>query len=85
MKIPCIVTNINGCNEIITNFKNGIIVPPKNDLELTIAMDMILKNNELRNEIISNSRNSIALKFDQKNIWFYILNEYQNKIKSLTK
>lgn len=29
MSLPAIVSNINGCNEIIINNKNGIIIPPK--------------------------------------------------------
>lgn len=27
MELPCIVTNINGCNEIIINGENGVIIP----------------------------------------------------------
>jgi glycosyltransferase involved in cell wall biosynthesis len=83
MKVLCIVSDINGCNEIITNFHNGIIIPPKNEIELTNAMELVLKNKELRNKIISNSRVSISLKYNQKEIWINILNEYQNKIKNL--
>ena len=29
MRVPCIVSDINGCNEIIENEVNGLVVPPK--------------------------------------------------------
>lgn len=38
MGIPSIVTDINGCNELIRHKKNGIIVPVKNKQELKSAM-----------------------------------------------
>src|SRR6185312_342487 len=38
MELPSIVSNINGCNEIIKNGVNGIIIPPKNEDELFKAM-----------------------------------------------
>ena len=31
LELPQIVTDINGCNEIIVQNKNGIIVPPQDE------------------------------------------------------
>jgi len=42
MGIPCIVSNINGCNELIRDKKNGFIVPVKNVDELAKAMEKIM-------------------------------------------
>ena len=46
MKLPCIVTNINGCNEIISHNENGIIIPVKDALALCEAMTNILNHQE---------------------------------------
>lgn len=38
LELPQIVTDINGCNEIIVQNKNGIIVPPQDEHALYKAM-----------------------------------------------
>ncbi len=79
MKLPCIVTNINGCNEIITNNENGIIIPIKNTAAIYSAMERLFqmskKDHETMGEI---SRNIIVSKFEQQFVWNAILKEYQS-------
>lgn len=79
MGLPGIVSNINGCNEIVEDGENGLIVPPKDDEKLYKAMehiylnrnkDFFLKPEKIRNRIIS--------KFERKAQWNYILNEYRS-------
>lgn len=36
--LPCIVTNVGGCSEVIKSCKNGIIVPPKDPKALAKAI-----------------------------------------------
>ena len=62
MEIPCIVSDINGSNEVIDDEINGLIIPTKSSLKLRDAMIRILKDNELRNTIIKNSRNGYLRK-----------------------
>ncbi len=79
MGIPSIVSNINGCNEIIKENENGVIIPVKNVQKLTEAMEkMISKFHE--NDSIYDSiqiRESITKRFERKMIWDLVLNEYQ--------
>lgn len=42
LELPQIVTDINGCNEIIVQNKNGIIVPPQDEHALYKAMKYFL-------------------------------------------
>ena len=44
MGVPTIVTNINGCNEIIQHSINGLIVPPKDSNALSNAMLSFIEN-----------------------------------------
>ena len=49
LELPQIVTDINGCNEIIVQNKNGIIVPPQDEHALYKAMKYFLDNpNEVK-------------------------------------
>ncbi|HTO35221.1 MAG TPA: glycosyltransferase, partial [Flavobacterium sp.] len=79
MGLPSIVTNINGCNEIIINQKNGIIIPVKNTEELIQAM---LLNSEKYQALKKESRNMITSRYEQKVVWNEILKEYRSLILS---
>jgi glycosyltransferase involved in cell wall biosynthesis len=46
MELPSIVTNINGCNEIIIEGQNGTIIPVKDSLYL--AMNKVVEVVEFR-------------------------------------
>ena len=75
--MPCIVSNINGCNEIIKNRINGILISRKDVGELKEAMLKISKDDDLRNKLSKNSRQIILKNFDQKSIWESLRNEYK--------
>lgn len=78
MGLPSIVTNINGCNEIIINDTNGVIIPPKNSLELQRTMELYLNNNGLLAEHRANSRKMIVSRYQQEVIWRTLLSEYKS-------
>lgn len=80
MELPCIVTNINGCNEIIENNKNGLIVEPKSQDELYLAMRRLLDDKDLAKILAQNSRNNIVEKYDRKQFFKYLLKEYEEVI-----
>ena len=82
MNLPCIVTNINGCNEIITHNKNGLIIPVKNVNELQNAMKELLINKELRNKLIKNSRPHIVKTYQRQVVWDALLDEYNSLLTS---
>ena len=82
MDLPCIVTNINGCNEIIIDRYNGLIVEPRNYLSLKIAIRELLVNDDLYKCIKNNCRNSIINKYDQLNFWNSTQLEYNRLLES---
>ena len=77
MNLPCIVSNINGCNEIIIEQENGFIIPVKNDLAIFEAMEKILSNTLLTTKMKTNSRAMIVSRYEQKVVWDAILSEYR--------
>ena len=64
MGLPSIVSNINGCNEIIIPNENGVIVPPRDANAIYEAMLEMHKNEARRKEMAANSRQSVASRFD---------------------
>lgn len=78
MGLPSIVSDINGCNEIIINKENGLIIPKKNVTELHDAMKLFLDDSELLTILTENSRKLIQSRYEQKEVWQAILKMYQS-------
>ena len=76
MNLPCIVTNVNGCNEIINDNFNGKIIEPKSENEILNAMQLFLDNKDMVKDFASNSRENIAKKYNQSQVWNALLMEY---------
>lgn len=77
MGLPSIVTDINGCNEIIQNKMNGLIIPPKNIDELFKAMKLIVEDPVLYSNIKKVARKNIEKKYNRKQIWESLHEEYK--------
>jgi glycosyltransferase involved in cell wall biosynthesis len=77
MGLPSIVTDINGCNEIIINEKNGIIIPVKNSEAIEKAVLRMIYEKDFFASLQSNTREMIRSRYEQKLIWESILEEYK--------
>ena len=76
MGLPSIVTDINGCNEIIKADYNGVIVPVKDTKSLKNAMLRIYQDKEFHLKCSKKSRSVIVNNYEQKLYWKALLNEY---------
>ena len=76
MGIPSIVSDINGCNEIIIEGKNGVIIKVKNIEELYQQMTLFIekKSNNIFDPI--QIRSLISERYSRLIIWEEILKEY---------
>ena len=74
--LPSIVTDINGCNEIISDGKNGWIIPPKNGERLYEIMDWIIANPAEIARAGESSQPFIIQHFSQPYIWGEIKKVY---------
>ena len=75
--LPSIVSNINGCNEIVVEGENGLIIPVKDEEALKTAMGRLIEDQALISKLGANARAMIVERYDQKYIWNEILNEYR--------
>jgi len=80
--LPSIVTDINGCNEIIEDGKNGLIIPAKSVPELQNAMNRLLTDTALYLTLQSNARKMIVDRYEQKYLWELLLKEYHDHLKA---
>lgn len=77
MNLPSIVSNINGCNEIIIPNENGIIIPVKNQEKLYDAMLEMISNEKAYLVMKNNARKLIESRYSQEVVWKAILEEYK--------
>lgn len=77
MGLPCIVTDINGCNEIIIDGQNGVIIPAKDESALYDAMLDFSTNDEKVEALARVARNMIAERYGRQALWKALLEVYQ--------
>lgn len=78
MELPCIVSDINGCNEIIIDGENGTIIPSKDSEALLVAMKNMLDDPSYYSHLKSNARTLITSRYEQNVVWESLLEEYKN-------
>jgi glycosyltransferase involved in cell wall biosynthesis len=82
MECPMILSDINGCNEIVEHNVNGMLVPVKNPDALTDAMLLMRNNPDLRKYFADNSLAIIKKKYSNQAIWTLLEAEYKELIAS---
>lgn len=75
--LPSIVTDINGCNEIIISGENGEIIPPRNEDALFVKMKEWVEHPERLETMASKARCMVETRFEQSVIWGAWLDEYR--------
>lgn len=83
MGLPSIVSDINGCNEIIEDGVNGMIIPSKNTVKLEKAMISMLEDIATRQMLASYSRPLIVSRYERQQVWDALLKEYNTLLASL--
>ncbi|ADV50404.1 glycosyl transferase group 1 [Cellulophaga algicola DSM 14237] len=77
MKLYSIVTDINGCNEIIIEGLNGTIIPTKNTKVLYTKM-FNLHDKNIADIDLEKCRSLIIEKYERTFVWKKLLEEYQS-------
>lgn len=78
MGLPSIVTDINGCNEVIEEGVNGVIIPTRDADALYNAMKNFLDDSKKVQEMAKSSRKVIKERFEQKDLWNALLSMYNS-------
>ncbi len=81
MEVPCIVSDINGCNELIEPGVRGWVVPAKQVLPLRSAMEEVVREKEKAARYATASRNWVVSHYDQRQVWTKLSEEYEKHLK----
>lgn len=78
MGLAQIVTDINGCNEVVIEGQNGVIIPKQNEQALYDAMRRLATDRELTARMAASARESIATRYRQEDVWAELLQMYKS-------
>lgn len=76
MGVPAISSDIIGCNEIIRNKYNGLLIPSKSEDHLFSAMRKLSLDRKLLEEMSKVSRTYVKDKYEQKKLWESTIKSY---------
>lgn len=78
MGLPCVVSDINGCNEIIIEGENGLIIPSHDAPALYQTMKRMMEDKALYMHCQQNARPLIASRYKQEDVWQATLEMYRS-------
>ena len=78
MDVPCIASDIIGCNEVIIPGVNGDLVPPHDEEALYLKMKEWVEHPQTLQRMAESCRESMVTRFDQQRVWQAYWTEYQS-------
>ena len=78
MGLAQIVTDINGCNEIVIEGRNGLIIPKQDEQALYEAMRKLATDRDLTSQMAASARELIASRYRQQDVWDATLKMYKS-------
>ncbi|MDO5035634.1 MAG: glycosyltransferase family 4 protein [Porphyromonas sp.] len=80
MGLPVVVSDINGCNEIVIEGENGYIVPARDSDALYHGMLKMIEDKNQTIYMSKNARPMIESRYEQSAVWQALLQEYNSLI-----
>lgn len=80
MEVPSIVSNINGCNEIVRDQENGWWVPVKSTAVLIQKMEEACKVTSKRTMFKQQLRSEIIANYEREHFWGLLKQQYQSHL-----
>lgn len=77
MGCTLILSDINGCNEIVDHGVNGLLVKPKDSGDLLQAMMRVREDDAMSRTMAGKIAEKIRRDYDQRAVWNAILDEYR--------
>jgi glycosyltransferase involved in cell wall biosynthesis len=77
MGVPCVVTDIRGCRQVVEPGRNGIIVPVRQDGPLADAITKILQDGGLAKRMGAEGQNIARDQFDEQRVFERVVAAYR--------
>lgn len=81
MGLPIIASDIPGCNDIIRDNETGLLMAPKDTIQLTYKIEKLINNPALSSKLGQAARNHIVGNFSSLDLWKEIKQDYNSLLK----
>ncbi len=81
MGIPCVVTDVRGCREVVEHHRNGLLVPPGDVEALAAAIIELLMDKEKARRMGEEGRRMALERFDERLVFEKIKAEYERLLR----
>jgi len=78
--VPLIASDINGCNEVVIDKKNGLLVTKKDVKSLKKAIELLLKDSDMYERLKSNVRESMIERYSQEYFFKEMRDEFEKNL-----
>jgi glycosyltransferase involved in cell wall biosynthesis len=85
LECALVLSDINGCNEIVEHEKDGYLVKPKDVNDLVYWLIKLREQDGKGAEFATGIREKIVANFDQRVIWSALLNQYKTLLQEKNK
>ena len=83
MECPLILSDINGCNELVSHNENGLLIPVKDSLSLYHAMLFLQSDDEKRLAFVEKTLQIVYARYNQQQIHQSLKSEYTNALNTV--
>ncbi|MFM1963290.1 MAG: hypothetical protein RLZZ172_2135 [Bacteroidota bacterium] len=83
MECPLILSDINGCNELVSHNENGLLIPVKDSQSLYLAMLFLQSDDEMRLAFIKKTLQIVYVRYNQQQIHQSLKSEYNNALNTV--
>ena len=83
MRLPVVITDVDGCPEAVDHGVTGLVVPAKNSVALREAIEELIINPEKRKAMGAAGRKRVEEKFQPEIIWQALFVIYQELLKNI--
>lgn len=82
MGLPCVVTNIRGCRQVVADGRNGILTPVGQPTALAEAVRSLLEDPARARRLGEESQRRARLEFDERRVFGIVLDEYERLLRA---
>ena len=82
MALPCVVTDIPGCREVVEHGRNGLLVPVGSPLALAGAIAILLTHKDLADRMGQGGRQKAVESFDEEQVFDVVKTAYARLLSS---
>ena len=78
---PIIVTNVGGLMEVVNHGEFGIVIPKKNSLAIADAVEKLINEPDVAEELGKRARENVLKNYDWQNNLKLMISEYNKLLK----